>query len=416
MRGFVRLSVEENMFLKLLSAAMFSDKKYLTGFYKNVNWQVIYDESCAQAVKALVFEGVRLLDEDKRPDKELMELWEEESIYSVMQNSAKMYAHKELISTLECNGIKCCIIKGAAAAINYPNTDVRSMGDIDVLVSRENFDRAKKVLADNGYLEIVVYPQVGHEVKFSKNGVLIELHIQVSGVPGGQIGERLNKILQQLPECVDIVNMGGVDFCKPRSDFNGLILLLHTLHHLGSGIGLRQICDWVMYLNNELTEEMWENRLKPVLEENKILFAAKVLTKMCCIYMGLPIKRVLWCQDADDMICDELMRNVLDNGNFGRKQENRNNSAIMLVGSSTQKDKFGWLPFRILNNLQSSGCSAWPLARKNKIARCFAWAYVPVRFLKRIFTGERSIKELVIILTAAKKRYPLINKLKIFRD
>lgn len=412
----MNLSIEENLFLKLLSSALFSEKKYSESFNNNADWRIIYEESCAQAVTALVFESIRLLDEDKKPDKELTELWEEDSIYTVMQNSVKMYAHAELISLLENNGIKYSIIKGAAAAVNYPKPDVRHMGDIDVLVFRKDFERAKVVLSENGYTEKVVYPQIGHEVEFNKNGVSIELHIQAPGVPEGKSGEKLYAVIQEIPENTEVSEIGGVEFCKPCSFYNGIVLILHIISHLGSGIGIRQICDWAMYVKNELNDGVWENFLEPVLNENKILFFTKVLTKMCCKYLGLPIEECLWCVEADDEICDEFMRNILDSGNFGRKQGDRNNSATMLVGNSNQKAIIGWLPLKILGNLQNSGYTAWPLARKNKIVGCFAWTYVPLRFLKRLLRGERSIKELKIIITSAKKRYPLINKLKIFRE
>lgn len=412
----MNLSIEENLFLKLLSYAMFSDKKNLEGFNKNADWKTIYEESCAQTVTALVFDSIRLLDDNKKPNKELMELWEEDSIYTVMQNSVKIYAQKELTSLLESNGIKHCIIKGAAAAVNYPKPDVRNMGDIDVLVCRKDFERAKEILSANGYIEKVVYPQIGHEVEFNKNGISVELHIQAPGVPEGKLGEKLYDVIQKIPENTEISEIGKVEFCKPCSQYNGLVLLLHVISHIGSGIGIRQICDWAMYVKNELNYDIWENYLEPILVENKILFFTKVLTKMCCKYLGLPIEECLWCQNVNDGICDEFMRNILDSGNFGRKQGGRNNSATMLVGNSNQKAAKGWLPLKILGNLQNSGYTAWPLARKSKIVGCFAWTYVPLRFLKRLLTGERSVKELKIIITSAKKRYPLINKLKIFRE
>ena len=412
----MNLSIEESFFLKLLSSALFPDKKYLEGFNSNADWRIIYEESCAQAVTALVFESIRLLDEDKRPNRKLMELWEEDSIYTVMQNSVKAYAHKELANIFESNEINYCIIKGAAAAVNYPKPDVRDMGDIDVLVCRKDFERAKEILSENGYIEKVVYPQIGHEVEYNKNGISVELHIQAPGVPEGKLGENLYEVIQEVSKNTEVSEIGEVKFCKPCSQYNGLILLLHVISHIGSGIGIRQICDWAMYVKNELNYEIWENYLEPILNENKILFFTKVLTKMCCKYLGLPIEECLWCQSVDDEICDEFMRNILDSGNFGRKQGDRNNSATMLIGNSNQKAAKGWLPLKVLGNLQNSGYTAWPLARKSKIVGCFAWIYIPLRFLKRLLTGERSIKELKIIITSAKKRYPLINKLKIFRE
>lgn len=39
---------------------------------------------------------------------------------------------------------------------------------------------------------------------------------------------------------------------------NGLVLLAHVNQHLGSGLGLRQILDWQMFVDAHLTDELWE--------------------------------------------------------------------------------------------------------------------------------------------------------------
>ncbi len=410
------MNINEANFLKLLSASLFADRKLLSDFDNNLDWNKIFNESINQAVTGLVFEAIKYLPDDKRPSRDIYEIWEEESIISVMGNSAIMYAHKELLNIFDNNGIKCSIIKGASAAINYPKPDLRIMGDIDIFVNNKDFKKAQEILIEANYDLVDLGGQVGHEIKYYKNNICIELHNNIGGVPDGEIGERLYNILQNLPENSERANVGGIDFYKPNTAYNGLVLVLHIIHHLGEGVGFRQICDWTMFINNELTDEVWYNELLPILKENKIYYFTKVLTKTCCLYLSLPIEKCLWCKDVDENICNELIENIFENGNFGRKFESRAKSATMIVGNSTQKGKNGNKFLRIFGNLQNAGYSAWPLARKYKFFRLFAWAYVPLRFICRLFTGKRKFKELIIILKSAKERYPLMKKLKIFSD
>ena len=112
------MNINEANFLKLLSASLFADRKLLSDFDNNLDWNKIFNESINQAVTGLVFEAIKYLPDDKRPSRDIYEIWEEESIISVMGNSAIMYAHKELLNIFDNNGIKCSIIKGASAAIN----------------------------------------------------------------------------------------------------------------------------------------------------------------------------------------------------------------------------------------------------------------------------------------------------------
>ncbi len=409
------MTINETMFLKLLSASIF-DNKSIDDFAEDINWNVIYEESINQTVVALIYESVCRLKKSKAPDSELILNWEEESMVSVMRNSNIMYEHRALLELFGKKGIDCAVLKGAAAAVNYPKPDLRAMGDIDILVKEEEFEAVKRLMKDNGYEEIIIFPQVSHEAGFRKNNVKFEIHLNAPGVPDGELGENLSAEIQKIPESTVTARVGGIEFPKPETKYNGLILLLHVIHHLGSGIGFRQITDWAMFVNNELTSDVWQNDLEPMLREYKILNFTKVLTKMCCKYIGLPVEKCIWCKDADDKVCDEFIKNVFDDGNFGKKNDARNNSATMLIGNSTQKDKGGFIIFRVLCNLQNAGKSAWPLARKNKFAALFAWTYVPVRFMKRLFTRERSFKELITILGSAKKRYPLIKELKIFKE
>ncbi len=410
------MTTNEAIFLKLLSASIFSSEIHIDDLAEDMEWNVIYEESINQTVAALIYESVCRLKASILPYSELMLNWEEESMISVMRNSNIMYEHKALLEILNANGIKCAVLKGAAAAINYPKPDLRNMGDIDILVKEEEFEKVKCLMKENGYDEIIIFPQVSHELGFKKNNVKFEMHLNAPGVPDGSLGKKISAEIQKIPESTVTARVGGIEFPKPETKHNGLILLLHIIHHLGSGIGLRQITDWAMFVNNELTADIWQKELEPILREYKILNFTKVLTKMCCKYIGLSFEKCIWCKDADDKACDEFIKNIFEDGNFGRKNDARNNSATMLIGNSTQKDIGGFPVYKMFCNLQNAGKRAWPLARKNKFVSLFAWTYIPGRFIKRLFTGERRFKELITIMGSAKKRYPLIKKLKIFRE
>ena len=57
-----------------------------------------------------------------------------------------MHAQDQLLGLLEDNGIPCVILKGAAAAMAYPHPSLRSMGDVDFLVKRADFEKAAVLL------------------------------------------------------------------------------------------------------------------------------------------------------------------------------------------------------------------------------------------------------------------------------
>lgn len=54
-----------------------------------------------------------------------------------------------------------------------------------------------------------------------------------------------------------------------------------------------------------------------------------VMTKVGAIYLGTDEPD--WCRDADESLCDEVMRDILNAGNFGMKNEARAARGMMIV-------------------------------------------------------------------------------------
>ncbi len=104
-------------------------------------------------------------------------------------------------------------------------------------------------------------------------------------------------------------------------------MLLHTASHLTSeGVGLRHLCDWVVFasaLSDAEFREFFEKKLK-----NFGLWRfAQVLTLLGIRYLGAPNR--VWTLEAveshklDDATLDGLMNDILSGGNFGTKDMNR---------------------------------------------------------------------------------------------
>ena len=79
---------------------------------------------------------------------------------------------------------------------------------------------------------------------------------------------------------------------------------------------------------------------------------AVVVTKMCQKYLGLTTENILWCQDADETVCDSLMQYVMSCGNFGRSRE------LLQSGSASKIPSFKQ-PIKLLKYIQSRGQYNW---------------------------------------------------------
>lgn len=112
---------------------------------------------------------------------------EQAEILHVRALSATLVLERLLLETvdeLEGRGIPVRVLKGSAVAhLDYPDTSMRTFGDIDILVPGWAFDRAVECLSSLGHTRMFPQPRPGFDRRFSKgtsfrtaDGLEIDLH------------------------------------------------------------------------------------------------------------------------------------------------------------------------------------------------------------------------------------------------
>ena len=296
-----------------------------------------------------------------------------------------MSAQERLLRVLAENQIECVIIKGAAAAIYYPQPSLRAMGDIDFLVKREDYERAARVLEENGYEQEHGHNFSHHHYGYRKDDVSFELHRRLGIVQ--ESDEETLGLFEDGIERRQMVQIGSFRYPILPAELNGLVLMFHINQHLRSGLGLRQIIDWMMYLdrNNNLQE------LLPLFRKTGMEKLALTVTAMCQEYLGLGGMAI----DPGAYPTQELMDYIYEKGNFGTKSgEEGKIASVFLIATS---------PLQLFRRLQAGGLSRWKAAGKYRFLRPFAWIYQigfilrelashgisPGRFMRQHGTGVR---------------------------
>ncbi len=280
------------------------------------------------------------------------------------------------------------ILKGTSVAKYYPYPEYRTMGDIDIITRREDFDTACKQLVDNGYhIEKEIYK----EVELFKDCIQIDIHRQFASLNNPDHVKYLDDLIikninpsHELPDCI-----------------NGLVLIDHINQHLEGGLGLRQIIDWMMFVDKCLPDERWPEfcAQAEIIGLDKL---AIVCTRMCEIYLGLPSRK--WCAKADIMLCEQLMDYVMACGNFGnKKQSDADISEKAFAYASTLKSGFSLL--------QRQGLKNWNSAQKHKVLRPFAWIYQLFRYIIKGLNREQAASKIKAEYAAAKRKTAMLDAL-----
>ena len=243
------------------------------------------------------------------------------------------------------------ILKGTSAAQYYPYPKLRTMGDIDIITKREDYDCACMQLIDNGFIETtsLADKERGRHRSFVKDKYIVEMH-------------------------AFFASMNDVDKAKYFDDLvvnNINVLIEHINQHMEEGVGLRQIIDWMMFVDKCLPDEKWAE-FQEYARKTGLEPLAIAVTRMCELYLGL--REHEWCSAVDEGLCSELMDYILACGNFGRKVDPNQKMAVSRAIELNH-------PIRLLKELQTRGVSNWEAAR-NPFLRPFAWIWQGMQFTK----------------------------------
>ncbi len=280
------------------------------------------------------------------------------------------------------------VLKGTSAAQYYPHPEYRSMGDIDVMTRREDFDTAYRQLLDGGYH---IVKQLDRETSFVKNGFEVELHTYFASLNDPAMAQYLDDLI------IAHINPSHV----LPDDINGLVLLEHISQHLENGLGLRQIIDWMLFVDKCLPDEKWP-AFAAMAKNIGLEKLALVTTRMCEIYLGLPERS--WCAAVEEAPCKAFLDYVLSCGNFGNKwtQDSRVSTDVFAYSRS---------PAAFFRVLQARGLENWEAARKRPALRPFAWLYQAFKYLGQGLGRERGFARAGEDFQVSLKRIRLLNAL-----
>ncbi len=361
-------------------------------------WPAIYKELSAQTVYALPSEYIHDLGLSAENEMNYLKavIKNRQIFHSIMKEQ------KRVLSVLDAAGIPAVVIKGAAAAIYCPHPENRCMGDIDLLVLPQDFEKAYHALVSAGCkAEQTPDDFHRHICLFGENNIEIELHNYFSSSNNTEQNTILDEMLYRaIPSRMSARLCGYPVSILPPSE-NGLVLLGHINHHLSKGLGLRQIIDWMYYVESVLDDTFWESGFAEKAEKIGMKKLAIIVTAMCQKYLGLQ-KNIHWC--AYEPLCDELMEYILNHGNFGRKVDATKSKTVVVLRKIRN-------PLHGLAVAQSYGLINWKATQKHRWLRPFAWCYQLVRWVRCGMESGVTVGLLNEASSSAKEEAELLKKL-----
>lgn len=389
---------EDNIeMLNILADSLHNKKKHTI---EKSKWNELLNELKLQTVYAVPSDTLDLSNTDKEEQFNYLK-----RVASNMQFFYKlMNEQQKVLNILDNAKIPVAVLKGAAAAINYPTPHLRCMGDIDIIVKPEDFSRAYEILKEAGLKTNETPENYNRHIAFSNsNGIETELHNHFSSGGNAKYGEILDKMISEALSYCEKKKIYKYEISVLPSNINGFVLLEHINHHLSSGLGLRQIIDWMCFVEKNLDDFTWNNSFSEEADKIGLKKLALISTAMCKKYLNLN-KNITWCDEKiNDSTCDELMEYILNHGNFGvkNKKECSSVSAIRHIKN----------PFKGLIEIQKIGCNTWKALKKHKWLKPFAWIYQIFRWIKHARQNNISLSDTIDLSKTESKVTNMMTRL-----
>lgn len=310
--------------------AIFAFLKYCLGSKEDMsrviagmNWQELYSFASKQAILGLCFDGIERLGKEYPEElrlnpigRELLMTWMGKAQQIRRQNVKVNTVAGKLFSMLKEDGFRCCILKGQGNALMYPNPYSRTPGDIDVWIdaSRERimeYARKRFELEDDIRLQ---------HLETSLDGVPVELHFFPCSMNNPIYHARLQKWFRRNVnlQCSHIVGLPDEagDIAIPTTAFNVVYQLTHLYHHFfDEGIGMRQIIDYFLVVNNDELLVIRDTLQRELKHLGLWRFAGAV---MYVLHETLGLSEEKMIAPMDEKRGKLLLAEILNGGNFGR--------------------------------------------------------------------------------------------------
>ena len=282
---------------------------------KNADWNALYITAQKQALTGVLFHGIKQLPKELAPNTSLLILWMGMAQKIKQQNIRLFMDSAKVCKKFKQVGFRNCILKGQGNALLYPDSYIRTPGDIDIYLAGGR----TKVMQ---YVNKVCPNQVMryHHVDFPVMKTEIEVHFTPSYMFFPIHNLRMQKWFKEVMDlqCSNVVTLpdGYGEITVPTMSFNVIYNLSHLYRHVFTeGIGLRQLIDYYYIVNNDELLGIRDSLQRELKHLGLWKFAGAVMYVLHEV-LGLPKENMIAPMDHKEgkFLLDEIMCG----GNFGQ--------------------------------------------------------------------------------------------------
>ena len=303
----------------------------IESLFRDVDWDEVYRLAEEQSVVGLVAAGIEAVQgkwlkvhgSPLVPQAVALQ-FVDQTLQIEQRNKLMNEFVARLIEKLRQNDIYALLVKGQGIAQCYEKPLWRSCGDVDLYLSKDNYEKAKVFLIPLAQ-HIETEDKKKLHLGMSIEGWIVELH----GTMHTYISRRINKVNDEVHRDIFFNgnvrswNNNGVQVFFPSANNDAIIVFNHFINHFyGEGVGLRQICDWCRLLwtyKDSLNHGLLEQRIKSA----RLMSEWKAFAAFAVDYLGMPEEAMPFYEDklSWHRKAEKICKLVIETGNFGHNKD-----------------------------------------------------------------------------------------------
>ena len=320
------LSHDEELFLKLLSCALHSELPEARDFtgLEEASWRRIHRLAASHAVPAFVGDRILTLPKEALPNRDMRLMIFSEIELTRRGNAYLTKALGQLQKTYEAAGLPFILLKGLSLGCFYPDTSLRSGGDLDVLFhSDADYERGNELLRKAGHkLHDDSEVRYGHTA-FTYGRTIVENHARAVFFDHKRHNRRFDALVQEAISSGSLITQHHGDYTIKTlpHELNVVYIFIHLFFHwLHWGVGFRQYSDWLLMMTR-LKGQLDEEKILSMAKDLDILYPMQLFAQAAIRYLRVsPEIFPFPLLSEDDPHTEQIIRDVMHSGNFGFAQ------------------------------------------------------------------------------------------------
>src|SRR5574344_893692 len=320
-----------------------------------IDWKEIYKIAVKQTVVPLIADGIDHFDGPK-PEGAVQQAFINQVIQTERRNVQMNACVEKIFKLLSEHNIQAYLLKGQGVARAYLNPLHRQPGDIDLLLLGDNYQKAKELLIPFCH-DVEKEITENLHVAMMLDDIEIELHGTIKTNTDKRLDSRAAFWMDRtVAGSSPIWNYDGVIIKLPSYKFDPIFIFLHFFHlYISGGLGVRQICDWTMYLSR-YSQFIDRKQLEDDITLLKMKDAWMGFAALSVGYLGCPDNMIPFFVEKNLLKADKVVNYILSGGNFGKYDKLRNRNEPYLLRKAHS--------LLIKINFSSSHLSVFPIEAK----------------------------------------------------